>query len=48
MGTFTGNSSGEVRDYVLDKVKASFAARKLKSEVFIAVGQIWAWGAAST
>ncbi|MEJ1097676.1 MULTISPECIES: hypothetical protein [unclassified Pseudoxanthomonas] len=48
MGTFNGSSSGEVRDYVRDKVKSAFAARKFKSEIFVAVGQSWAWGAAST
>lgn len=48
MGTFNGNSSGEVRDYVRDKVKAAFATRKFKSEIFVAVGQNWAWGAATT
>jgi hypothetical protein len=48
MGTFNGSSSGEIRDYVRDKAKSAFAARKLKSEIFVAVGQSWAWGAAST
>lgn len=48
MGIFNGNSSGEVRDYVRDKVKAAFATRKFKSEIFVAVGQNWAWGAATT
>lgn len=48
MGTFNGSSSGEIRDYVRDKVKAAFAARKLTSEIFVAVGQNWAWGAVTT
>lgn len=48
MGTFNGSSSGEVRDYVRDKVTAAFSARKFKSEIFVAVGQSWAWGAATT
>jgi len=48
MGAFKGSSSGEVRDYVRDEVKAAFAARKFTSEIFVAVGENWAWGAAAT
>ncbi len=48
MGTFNGTSSGEVRDVIRDRVKAAFATRKFKSEIFVAVGQNWAWGAATT
>ena len=48
MGTFNGSSSSEVRDQVRGKVKAAFAARKFKSEIFVAVGQSWSWGATTT
>ncbi|MEN5002979.1 hypothetical protein [Stenotrophomonas indicatrix] len=48
MGAFKGSSSGEVRDYVRNKVKAAFAARRFNSEIFVAVGENWAWGAATT
>lgn len=48
MGTFSGTGSGQVRDYVRDKVKAAFAARRFSSEIFVAVGENWAWGAATT
>lgn len=48
MGTFDGASAGQVRDDIRDRVKAAFTARKFKSEIFIAVGENWAWGAATT
>jgi len=48
MGTFEAGSSSEVRDHVREAVKAAFAARKFKSEIFVAVGQGWSWGAATT
>jgi hypothetical protein len=48
MGTFNGSNSSEVRDHVRDKVKSAFASRKFKSEIFVVVGQNWAWGAATT
>lgn len=48
MGKFNGTGSGQVRDYVRDKVKAAFAARRFKSEIFVVVGDSWAWGAATT
>ncbi|MEX7642515.1 hypothetical protein [Stenotrophomonas maltophilia] len=48
MGEFNGSSSADVRTYIRDKVKAAFAARNFKSEVFVAVGKDWAWGAVTT
>jgi hypothetical protein len=48
MGEFNGESAPAVRDYVRDKVKSAFAARRFKSEIFVVVGGNWAWGAAST
>ena len=48
VGEFNGTSAASVRDYVLGKVKAAFAARGFSSEIFVAVGGDWAWGAATT
>lgn len=48
MGAFNGTSAASVRDTVRDGVRAAFAARKFKSEIFVAVGENWAWGAATT
>jgi hypothetical protein len=47
-GEFSGTSAASVRDYVRDKVKAAFAARKFSSEIFVVVAGDWAWGAATT
>jgi hypothetical protein len=47
-GTFTGDSASAVRDWVREKVKSAFAARRLDSEIFVVVGGNWAWGAATT
>ena len=48
MGTFNGPSAEVLRNTLRDGVKAAFAARKFKSEIFVVVGENWAWGAAST
>lgn len=48
MGEFDGTSAGQVRDWVRDKVKAVFSARKFKSEIFVVVGGDWAWGSTTT
>jgi hypothetical protein len=48
MGKFTGDSAEKVRDYIHNQVKLAFAARRFKSEVFIVVGDNWAWGAVTT
>lgn len=48
MGTFDGASASQVRDDIRDRVKAAFTARKFNSEIFVAVGENWAWGAATT
>jgi hypothetical protein len=47
-GEFTGTSAANVRDYVRDKIKTAFVARKFSSEIFVAVGGDWGWGAATT
>src|SRR5438067_1910015 len=47
-GTFTGNSAGDVRDYVCDKVQGAFKARRFSSEIFVVVGGDWAWGGRTT
>lgn len=48
MGEYTGASASAVRDDVRAKVKAAFAARRFKSEIFVVVGGDWAWGATTT
>ena len=48
MGEFNGHSATEVRDDIRSKVKAAFAARRFKSEIFVIVGGNWAWGATTT
>jgi len=47
-GTFTGTSAVSVRDFVREKVKNAFTARRLTSEIFVVVGGDWTWGAATT
>ena len=47
-GTFNGDNASAVRDFVREKAKAAFAARRLVSEIFVLVGDNWAWGGAST
>lgn len=48
MGEFNGASAAAVRDSVSESVKAAFAARRLKSEIFVVVGGDWAWGSRTT
>lgn len=46
LGSYNGDSAAAVRDYVRTNVKAAFAARGLRSEIFVVVGgQDWTWGA---
>lgn len=48
VGEFNGQSAAAVRDWVRDAVKREFAARQFSSEIFVVVGDNWAWGAEST
>lgn len=49
MGAFNGTSASTVVEAVRDAVKAAFAARRLKSELFLtAGGSDWAWVPATT
>lgn len=48
MGFFDGTDGGAVWKAVSARVENAFAARRLKSEIFIVVGKDWAWGAATT
>jgi hypothetical protein len=43
-----GDSAASVRDLIRRRVKAAFAARGFSSEIFVAVGDNWAWGADTT
>ena len=47
-GQFNGAGAASVRDYVRDKIKAAFAARRFSSEIFVVVAGDWAWGVATT
>ena len=49
LGEYNGVNAAQVRDAVRDAVKGTFAARGLKSEIFVVVGgEDWNWGAAIT
>jgi hypothetical protein len=48
MGTFTGVNAKSVCEFVRDRVKNAFAARRLKSEVFVTCGGDWAWTTGSS
>jgi hypothetical protein len=48
MGTFTGANAKSVCEFVRDRVKNAFAARRFKSEVFVTCGGDWAWTVGST
>lgn len=48
MGQVSGSASSAVRDDILTKVKSAFAGKKLSSEIFVVVGDDWAWAAGST
>lgn len=47
-GEFNGQSSLSVRDYVRERIKQAFINRGFSAEIFIVVGDDWAWGAAHT
>jgi hypothetical protein len=47
-GQLNGNTAAAVRDYACDQVQKALAARRFSSEIFIAVGGDWAWGARTT
>lgn len=45
LGSYSGTSASAVRDDVRAKVKAAFASRGLRSEIFVVVGwPDWTWG----
>jgi len=48
MGFFDGEKASAVCEAVRDRVKAAFAARRFKSELFFTVGGNWSWVAATT
>ena len=48
LGDFNGSSAASVRDDLRARVKAAFAARRFKSEIFVAVGSDGTWGSAVT
>ncbi|MEG6913797.1 hypothetical protein V1971_34120, partial [Pseudomonas aeruginosa] len=48
MGFFNGSGVGAVRDSVRSSVQKAFANRGFTSEIFIVVGENWAWGGATT
>jgi len=47
-GEFEGQSGGAVRDALRARVKEAFSARGFKSEIFVSVGDSWAWGHTTT
>lgn len=47
-GEFNGANSEKIRDDIRQKVKAAFTKHSLRSEIFIVVGDSWAWGSGTT
>ena len=43
-GEFNGQNAGEVRDHVCEQTQQAFARHRLHGEVFVVVGDDWAWG----
>ena len=48
LGEFTGTSASSVRDSIRESVRKAFASRGFSSEIFVVVGDNWAWGAHTT
>lgn len=48
MGFFNGADAGSVRDDLRERIRAAFASRRFKSEIFVVVGGSWAWGSQVT
>jgi hypothetical protein len=48
MGQFNGTAAASVRDEMVELVQNAFRARAFKAEVFLVVGDNWAWGSATT
>lgn len=48
MGEFSGASAASVRSDIRSRVQANFTTRAFGSEIFVVVGDDWAWGAGST
>lgn len=42
-GEFNGDSAVAVRDFVCTQTKAVFTNNSLKGEIFVSVGENWAW-----
>jgi hypothetical protein len=47
-GEYNGGNAAEVRDAVASRIKAAFAERRLVSEIFVSVGDGWAWSHSTT
>lgn len=47
VGSFTGVSAGNVRDYVRERAKQALMACKLRGRLFVMAGGDWAWGSDS-
>lgn len=43
-GEFNTSSTGTLRDNLTASIKKAFEARRFKSEIFVLVGDDWAWG----
>jgi hypothetical protein len=48
MGIFNAGTAASIRDDIRARVKSAFVARRFKSEIFVVVGENWAWGAITT
>jgi hypothetical protein len=48
MGKLPGVNAATLRNDIQNRVNAAFTARRFKSEIFIVVGDNWAWGAGTT
>ena len=47
-GEFTATSTGDLRDSLASQIKGAFQRRGFDSEIFVSVGDDWAWAHRTT
>jgi hypothetical protein len=47
-GTFNGPTAAAISQDISNRVQSAFQARRLSSEIFVAVGGDWAWSGRTT
>lgn len=48
LGTFNSTSAVDASEYVREKIKAAFASRGFRSEIFVIGASDWAWTGSTT